>query len=268
MRSPGLTLSRDRKVAPLGVYDERWKRWIPSVANSFGLPSVVTCPGRTAFCESCYAGNSEGMPSVLTALQRNHQLLLEAGTTEAMAELLRVMVGRFWRRCTRPNRGGTPLLEHERVFRIHWDGDFFSLDYARAWAVVIAEFPGVRFWCYTRSFVEPVDVVPVLVGLPNLALYLSTDEGNVDAALEHWIQHDHVQLALCGTDYTSARALVPEDVGAMVCPENGSKPGYETLMVQPGVGACVKCQLCPTGKRSVIFSTSHQEVAVTIRGGP
>lgn len=255
-----LKLSHDRKVSPRGIYQNAWHdrkskrtrppRWIPTVGNSFGLPSGVSCPGKTEFCVSCYAANLElGWPQVGALTDHNLHLLLDAGTVDAMTDLLMEMMGRYWAEAEKKG-----LSDRERLFRIHWDGDFFSVDYATAWARVIEAFPQILFWVYTRSFRPPVDVVPILVGLPNLALYLSADPENISDALAQCEQHPSVLLALCDVDYSSARALAP-DRPSLVCPENAER----IPLMAGGVGACVSCRLCPDAKRDVLFSTTHRE---------
>jgi ferredoxin len=257
-----LKLSRDRKVSPRGKAQPggvRAGRYLATVSNSFGLPAGVSCPGKTAFCVSCYAKRIEaGYTTTADAMAHNLNLLVEAGTVQAMAELLAEMIDRY-----RVEADRRELTEYERMFRIHWDGDFFSIDYATAWAVVIHANPDVAFWAYTRSFVEPVNVVPVLAQLPNLALYLSVDDENAAAAAAVATEHD-VLLAYCATDYRSASALAPQDRQTPVpCPENDGR----LELMNDGVGACVLCGICPTARRDIMFSTSHRwdVTEVTIR---
>lgn len=258
-----LKLSHDRKVSPRGWYQESRDRWIAQIPNSFGLPAGLSCPGKTPFCESCYAIGSEQSKGVKDLVLHNARLLTEAGTVDAMHELLEEMVGRYVAEAERRQ-----LKPEEKMFRIHWDGDFFSLDYAAAWARVIHDTPDVQFWAYTRSFVEPVNVVPVLVGIANLELYLSADQWNIDAAKRLVSLYPDVHLAICTVDYNSGRELAGERP-AVVCPENAGK----MPLMQDGVGACVSCRLCPDGRKDVIFSTSHKDdvsaapvrVASTIR---
>jgi hypothetical protein len=246
-----LKLSHDRKVSPQGIYQESRDRWIATIPNSFGLPAGLSCPGKTPFCDSCYAVGSEQSKGVRELVMHNARLLTEAGTVDAMANLLEEMVGRYLEEADR--RGLSPK---ERIFRIHWDGDFFSLDYAAAWARVIHDTPDVQFWAYTRSFVEPVNVVPVLTGIPNLVLYLSADQWNVDAAREVVAEYPEVLLAYCTLDYKAGRELA-QDRPVVVCPENSGR----MKLMEDGVGACVSCALCPEGRKDVIFSTSHKEDA-------
>lgn len=241
-----LTLSRDRKVAPMGIWQEKEQRWIPRIRNSFGLPSGKTCPGQTAWCkEVCYGANAErGYTGVGDALQRNLDALLQAGTVEAMSELLVNMVGKF---ASAADRWQLPPAD--RVFRIHWDGDFFSLDYANAWALTIARYPSISFWAYTRSFVGPVNVVPLLAGIPNLALYLSADEHNIEDAVGMVERYPDVHLARCGSDYDEARNL--SERPAVICPENDGR----MELMNDGRGACVDCGLCVHGRGDVLFTT-------------
>lgn len=254
-----LKLSRDRKVSPRGWQQNggvRPGRWIPTIRNSFGLPSGVSCPGRTKFCESCYAANTEQSKGVLTAMEHNYRLLLEAETVAGMTVLIREMIGRYLAQCR-----ALRLPAADRVFRIHWDGDFFSTDYARAWANVITGCPGIAFWTYTRSFGLPVNVVPILSGIPNLALYLSVDEQNVIDA-QPYANVFTVNFAFSAADYEHARLLSARLNGqAVKCPENAGK----MPLMSNGRGACVDCRLCVDGRKDVLFATSHREVKVKVR---
>lgn len=241
-----LTLSRDRKVAPMGIWQAKEQRWVPRIRNSFGLPSGKTCPGRTPWCKDiCYGANAErGYTGVGDALQRNLDALLEAGTVEGMSDLLIRMVGKF---ASAADRWQLPPAD--RVFRIHWDGDFFSRDYACAWAYTIRRYPDISFWAYTRSFREPLNVVPILAGVPNLALYLSADEHNIEDAVEMTERYAGVNLARCGADYDEARDLSKRP--AVICPENDGR----LALMNDGRGACVECRLCVEGRGDVLFAT-------------
>lgn len=240
-------------MSPRGIYQANFRngagRWIPTTSNSFGLPAGTSCPGKTPFCKSCYAKRSENGERVGEAMRHNLELLQEAGTDEAMAELLIEMLDRYVAEAERKR-----IPERDRIFRIHWDGDFFSLDYAAAWAHAIAQFPDVAFWAYTRSFVEPVNVVPILVGIDNLRLYLSVDDWNREFAMVVAAEYPEVLLAICTIDYETGRQIVG-DRRSIVCPENAGK----MPLMKDGRGACVDCQLCPKGRADVLFSTSHQE---------
>jgi hypothetical protein len=125
-----------------------------------------------------------------------------------------------------------------QYLRIHASGDFFSEDYARAWVRIMKEWPNVKFWVYTRSFTETLNVVPILIQAPNLALYLSCDPVNIEVALkvfEAYPDTKNLGLAYMGNN--------TPDVGIkfIKCPEITGKVKNEK-----GVGACSKCRLCFT----------------------
>lgn len=263
LHAPGqLRLSLDRKTAPRGIWQESRQRWNPSNVNSFGLPSLTSCPGRTGFCASCYGGNAERRNKGVTELlEHNLALLHRAGDdVDALTALILNMITRY-----EDHNDRVRMPPEDRVFRIHWDGDFYSLPYAQAWARVITAHPGVQFWAYTRSFRAPVDVTPALAGLPNLALYLSIDAENVDAGHQALAAHPTLLAAYCAVDYRTARALAPErPLTAAVCPENA---GRIPLMAN-GRGACITCGICPDGRRDILFSTSHLEVRTVAVAAP
>jgi hypothetical protein len=264
-RADELKLSTDRKVSPRGYWQEggvRRGRWLASTLNSFGLPPHTTCPGATQFCSSCYAINSMQSQGVAGLLNHNLRLLQAADGVSGMADLLAAMVARFRRQADTQH-----LTDAERVFRIHWSGDFFSIDYTLAWAEAIRSSPDVRFWAYTRSFTPPVDAVPILARLPNLALYLSVDRWNVDAAIDSRRRHPTIRLAYCDVDYAHARTLAVRAEASpvpLVCPENAER----VPLMSNGRGACVECRLCPDARRDILFSTSHREHAEASRNRP
>lgn len=244
-----LRRSKDRKVTnsvtPGGA---------PRIANALGLPGMVTCPGRTPTCtRDCYAVNLEKIyRGVSAVLEGNLKALLEAGTVDGMAALLAAMVDSFLADCDRvERRTGTAV---DRVFRIHWDGDFFSLDYAAAWRRVIADRPEVTFWCYTRSF-DPskLDVLPVLEGLPNLKLYLSADRDNVTAAAAARRRAPWTLWAYLADTFQAGRDALSGS-RAYACPENG---GRIPLISDRG-SACARCGVCIEGRGDVVFSVSKR----------
>ena len=250
--SKGLKLSFDRKVSPEGVYQESRRRWIATIPNSFGLPAHKSCPGETPFCRSCYAVGSERSKGVEELVNHNFDLLLE--TKDDPALMKELLIDAILAYEVEANLARLPL--DERIFRIHWDGDFFSEAYAEAWAETIKLFPHIKFWAYTRSFTGGVNVVPKLSGIENLSLYLSTDMWNVEKALKVTDEYPDVLLAYSTRDYVHGRALAGSR-RVIVCPENN---GTLDLMTD-GRGACVDCMICPDSKADVIFSTSHKDFA-------
>lgn len=249
-----LRRSADRKVTNLPSPNGKTAK----IANAFGLPAgkAFTCPGATAVCESvCYAGKLEkiykGVRNVLTG---NYAALIDAGTVEGMASLLQDMVDDFRADCVKAEAKGHTV---KRAFRIHWDGDFFSLDYAAAWSWVIAGNTDIHFWVYTRSFHTDggsVDILPVFEAMAdrgNLSLYLSVDSANVGQAVQARKRHTWTLWAWLAETFADGMADMPDqDVKRYPCPENG---GRIPLIDQKG-SACIKCGICPSGRGDVVFS--------------
>ena len=148
-----LIRSKDRKVTNAVTPNGKQA----SIANTFGIPSgkAYSCPGATSVCESvCYAGKLEKVfKGVRTNLLHNWELLKDADYL-TMFNLLHEMISSFVKDCEK--RGA------EKLFRIHWDGDFFNEEYTLAWRDVICDFEDVQFWAYTRSDFA----VPLLIGIP------------------------------------------------------------------------------------------------------
>jgi hypothetical protein len=241
-----LKRSTDRKVTPSAT-----AKGAPRIANAFGLPSgaAYSCPGQTAVCgKVCYAGKLERIYKGTLALLMHNWALLNGADVSTMVELLRTMMTEF---VTEADRKSI-----DKIFRIHWDGDFFSIDYARAWATVVAEFPDVQFWAYTRSFIPTINVVPVLAGIPNLTLYLSIDTDNSMHAAAALIGHPGVRVATLAQTAELAQGLVESTTGKSIvpCPEvMGKLP-----LVSNGKGACATCALCVVGRKDVAFSISKR----------
>jgi len=239
--------------------------FVVKVENAFGLPAHVTCPGMTAFCTDdarCYAYKIERQYGANNGpapkMRRNLDGLLACGDDSSlMAAALDRMVASF---VVAAIAAGVVL-----VFRIHWDGDFYSEPYAAAWADVIRRYPDVQFWVYTRSFTEQVNVVPILADIRNLALYLSVDRHNVDRAMVVLADRPTVNVAACAPTFAEAEALL-HYMGrrrGLKCPElSGRIPLVsvpdERRPAQPGevgTGACVACGLCVYGRGDVRFAS-------------
>lgn len=119
---------------------------------TFSLPAGHTCPGASE-CYSradkatgkitdgkscrfrCFAASMEArQPSIRKSRWRNLELLKSAQTVDSMADLIVASIP----------------AKAEKV-RVHVSGDFFSLDYMRAWYQVAARLPGILFYAYTKS---------------------------------------------------------------------------------------------------------------------
>lgn len=256
----GITLKRsaDRKVT--NAVSPNGKT--AAIANSFGLPSGVafSCPGATSVCEKvCYAGKLEKIYKGVRGVLTHNWEALQGRDANGMAELLQEMVDAFRADCIKVNakrakKGEAPV---EMAFRIHWDGDFFSLDYAAAWAYVIAGNRDVHFWVYTRSFVDALNVLPIFDGMAdrsNLSLYLSVDSANIGAAGKARRDYPWTKWAYLSETFASGREEMSDngagDGRKYNCPENG---GRIALIDEKG-SACIKCGICPKGRGDVVFS--------------
>jgi hypothetical protein len=164
-----LKRSNDRKVA--NAVSKNGKT--PTIANTFGLPAGknFSCPGATSICETvCYAGKLEKVYKGVKATLLHNWELLRNADMDTMSLLLSDMISDFIADCEKRNA--------EKLFRIHWDGDFFNDTYAYAWKAVIENNPDIQFWVYTRV---PTAAI-ILNNIPNLSLYFSTDDENVNHA--------------------------------------------------------------------------------------
>jgi hypothetical protein len=237
-----LLRSKDRKVANLVTPNGKQA----SIANTFGLPAgkAYSCPGATSICESvCYAGKLEKVfPTVKKNLLHNWELLKNADH-DTMEALLTEMINEFIADCEKRNA--------KMLFRIHWDGDFFSDDYAFAWKHVILNNPNVQFWVYTRVKSAAV----MLKDIDNLSLYYSTDSENKDTGIDLKTTHG-IRLAYLAKNF----AIGQEDMKKLT-----NKPGAkcpENLKAIPLIStkgsACVSCSLCVYSKADIVFSATKK----------
>ena len=217
----------------------------PLIANSFGLPAGTdySCPGATRVCEGiCYANKLAKLrPSVRQLLLHNWETLQKCGDdVDKIGNLLAAIIIDFERECDR--------YSAPKKFRIHWDGDFYSVAYTEAWKRVIQAHPDTQFWVYTRSDFA----VPILYGIPNLALYYSTDEANRSSAFGLRARYPDLLLAFLGLTFEAGKNEMLDTFGTSgtFCPENNKA----LPLVSDKGSACGICQLCPTGKKDVLFS--------------
>ena len=237
-----LLRSKDRKVT--NAVSPNGKT--ATLANTFGLPAgkAYSCPGATSVCEKiCYAGKLEKIfKGTRENLLHNWNLLSNADAPQ-MYVLLSEMIAEFVADCQRKGA--------EMLFRIHWDGDFFSEAYTEAWAAVISEYPEVRFWVYTR--VE--SAARILNGIPNLSLYFSTDSENTETA-QVLAKDEGVNLAYLAQTFEIGKrdlfALIERN--AVRCPENNKA----IPLISTKGSACVTCGLCVNGRKDVLFSASKK----------
>jgi len=237
-----LLRSKDRKVANAVTPNGKQA----SIANTFGLPAgkAYSCPGATSVCESvCYAGKLEKVfPTVKKNLLHNWELLRNAdGLTMVM--LLEEMIGDFVADCEKKNA--------PKLFRIHWDGDFFNDTYTNAWKVVINNNPDIQFWVYTRV----KSAALILKDIPNLSLYFSTDSENVKVGVDLKI-NSGVRLAYLAKNFAIGQADMKEMIGkpGAKCPENNK----QIPLISNAGSACVSCSLCVYSKADIVFSATKK----------
>lgn len=237
-----LKRSNDRKVA--NAVSPNGKT--PTIANTFGLPAgkAYSCPGATSVCESvCYAGKLEKIyKGVRDNLLHNWNLLKDADH-DTMEALLMEMIADFKKDCDKRNA--------EKLFRIHWDGDFFSDDYAFAWKHVILNNPDVQFWVYTRVKSAAV----MLKNIDNLSLYYSADSDNIKTAVE-LKQTYGIKMAYLSQNFAMGKEQLKEMIGktGVPCPENAKK----IPLISKQGSACVTCGQCVFNRNDIVFSASKK----------
>jgi hypothetical protein len=237
-----LIRSKDRKVT--NAVSPNGKT--PTIANTFGLPAgkAYSCPGATSVCESvCYAGKLEKVfPSVKVNLLHNWELLKDADG-ETMVRLLNEMIHEFNADCEKRNA--------KKLFRIHWDGDFFNDTYTYAWKMVMDKYPEIQFWVYTRVKSAAI----ILNHVPNLSLYYSTDSEN--KAIGITLKKDHgVSLAYLAKNFEIGQADMKALTGkpGAKCPENKKA----IPLISKEGSACATCKLCIYQKSDIVFSATKK----------
>lgn len=236
-----LIRSKDRKVT--NAVSPNGKT--PTIANTFGLPAgkSYSCPNQTETCAKvCYAGKLEKVyKGVRNVLMHNWELLKDADH-DTMENLLQQMIDEFKKDCEK--------RDADKLFRIHWDGDFFSDEYAFAWKHVILNNPDIQFWVYTRV----PSAANILKDIDNLSLYFSTDKDNMDSAIE--LKEKGIRLAYLAENFAMGQQTMKELIGkpGAKCPENKKAI---PLISQNG-SACVSCGLCVYSKADIVFSTTKK----------
>jgi ferredoxin len=237
-----LKRSNDRKVT--NAVSKNGKT--PTIANTFGLPAGknFSCPGATNTCESvCYAGKLERVYKGVRAVLLHNWELLKDADIKTMETLLSDMIEDFVKDCEKKDA--------PKLFRIHWDGDFFNDTYTYAWKNTINKYPDVKFWVYTRV---PA-AVAILLDIPNLSLYFSTDKDNKEIAIGLNGLHG-VRLAYLADTFAIGQADMKAMIGRVgaKCPENKKA----IPLIDTNGSACVKCSLCIDNKADIVFSAKKK----------
>jgi len=125
----------------------------------FGLPSRLTCPGKSEACEGpCYSSRLERFrPSVRERYRRNLALSRRRDFPGRVLSFL----------------SARPI----EVVRAHTAGDFYSAAYAQKWLAVMRRAPRTRFYFSTRSWRVPAinRVVAAMAELANVRVWYSCD---------------------------------------------------------------------------------------------
>lgn len=126
--------------------------------KNFSLPSGISCPGKSSWCENCYANRYEKRyKTCRESYDRNLKYSKESFFSELLIDRL------------------TELPGYD--VRIHPSGDFYSVDYIDKWIEVCKKMNNHDFWCYTRSWIVPelLKKIRELNKLDNVQIFLSTD---------------------------------------------------------------------------------------------
>lgn len=102
----------------------------------FNLNRVVTCPGRSSWCEkNCYEVKSYRYPAVEPARDRNLAATKECDFVERIVAEIK-------------KKRRTPI----RGVRIHGSGDFYNRNYLSKWYEIAEACPDIYFKANTRSW--------------------------------------------------------------------------------------------------------------------
>ena len=231
-------------LAELKLSNDSKTRVRKSQKNSLGLTPVKTCPGCTAgiggCCEikpgkktrTCYVDKLLRIrPNVKKNLEHNTEVLRN---TELTVDALRSSFAEFLSKEIKV--GNTDIW-----FRLHWSGDLFSADYAKALATAMKSFPEINFWTYTRAF----EYAEYLLDVPNLTLFLSLDMVNFSRGYWFYRQLKNSEHK-CILSYCYM-GTIPSGSELVSCPVDTGKLAID--------GACHKCRLCFHGRNPVWFKT-------------
>ena len=239
-----LATSKDRKVA--NVVTANGKQ--AAISNTFGLANgkAFSCVMATDYCEKiCYAGKLENLFKGVGAQMLANWNALKDATLAEMIYMLDGMIAKFVAESRK--------RDAEMIYRIHWDGDFFSPDYTTAWQTVIREYNMVQFWVYTRNSAAAAQLHKAR--LSNLSLYFSADPANERVA--HML-HDlyGIRIAAVAETFADSQAMVERITGRVgaKCPE---QTGQIPLISANG-SACASCGLCVRNKANISFSRSKK----------
>lgn len=235
--------------------------------NTFGLlPGITgTCPKATVGPGGCsHIAKGRKIPTcyvfrlmscykgVKPVLSHNTHLIKTADH-KTKVQLLKKEFQRFK---TAELKQKEPKLH----YRIHWSGDVYDMNYAKALSEAMNAFPDIEFWNYTRTF----DVATYLAdNTPNLVQYLSLDPVNFEEGLQvflDWMKSDppHSNLTICYMNKTDDFNERLESLKEKHPEWSNYSPRLMGCPVDEGIipieGGCGVCRMCLIG-RPVWFKT-------------
>jgi hypothetical protein len=113
---------------------------------NFGIPAyqsatgLKTCPMAGICADGCYA--TQGAYTWSNVAQAYEYRLAESLKSE-FVDVMSVLIDRKIAIATRKGK--------QLAIRIHDSGDFYSIKYVKRWLAIIAKFPQVQFYAYTKQ---------------------------------------------------------------------------------------------------------------------
>jgi hypothetical protein len=138
---------------------------------NFSIPAGSTCPGKSDFCQGCYAQKGFFQTPRLKSTYAQNLEVTQGDT------FVDAMIGHIQQ-----------VTRKVKVFRIHVSGDFYSSTYVRKWIAIVQALPDVQFYAYTRSW-RVASIRPTLEelhALPNIQLFSSMDATIEEPAPKGW----------------------------------------------------------------------------------
>lgn len=227
--------------------------------NAFSLPPGNRddrrhwCPGSTSVCRAaCYVHGLEAAArATFDSYAHNGRMLLNvilAGDIDVSDQWARILAD--W--ITHNAEGG---------FRWHVSGDVTSA-YHAAWILMVClASPKVQHWIYTRTFNR--DVIAALTAAPNLAVNLSVDAENLDAARAVVAAGWPVRLCYLTTD-----GNVPDDLppGSVIFPDYALRAAPGTPAQQRAGSAW--WQSLDSAHRAMVCPVDFYSKSELLRCGP
>ena len=210
----------------------------------FNTRPITDCPFRTAGCTAvCYATKGNHVfPSVKASRERSYMETRRTDFAESIAYTIRTekQSGRY--------RNAVMIV------RIHESGDFYSVQYLRAWVRAWAELEhddGVRFVFYTKSFpfflkltAEEQSVINRAMFNGQLSMNLSVDD---TTTAEQWKAYVEMRKAFplantyAVTEHTTAEDDVCDCANCAKCGAcNKAQGGRKVVVIHSASNADLK----------------------------